>query len=126
MDRIKYIVIISFLILNIIISRNIMETFGNDLGAKTSKKGQIYEYMCVGKPVISTKLKGIMNEFGNDSGIIYINSINELFKTADELTKNDGLRESCGKKAFSFVQDQNWDKIIEIFENYLNTLLQMR
>ena len=23
-----------------------METFGNDLGAKTSKKGQIYEYMC--------------------------------------------------------------------------------
>ena len=33
---------------------------------------KIYEYMAMSKPVITTKLPGIMMEFGEDNGISYV------------------------------------------------------
>ena len=31
---------------------------------------KMYEYMAMGKPVITTKLPGVMKEFGEDRGVI--------------------------------------------------------
>ena len=33
---------------------------------------KIYEYMAMGKPVIATKLPGLVKEFGEDSGILLL------------------------------------------------------
>ena len=41
---------------------------------------KIYEYMAAGKPVIATKLTGIIHEFGKGNGILYCNDIEELIK----------------------------------------------
>jgi len=35
---------------------------------------KIFEYMAVGKPVITTKLSGIIKEFGTNNGVIYIDT----------------------------------------------------
>jgi glycosyltransferase involved in cell wall biosynthesis len=35
---------------------------------------KIYEYMAMGKPVITTMLPGIMKEFGKENGISYVNN----------------------------------------------------
>ena len=43
---------------------------------------KIYEYMAMGKPVITTMLPGIMKEFGEENGISYVNKPSEvLMKT---------------------------------------------
>ncbi|GAH80390.1 unnamed protein product, partial [marine sediment metagenome] len=36
---------------------------------------KMYEYMAMGKPVIATRLPGVMKEFGNDNGVIYVDII---------------------------------------------------
>ena len=41
---------------------------------------KIFEYMAVGKPVITTKLSGIIKEFSLDNGVIYIDRPEETFK----------------------------------------------
>ncbi|MCK4733720.1 MAG: glycosyltransferase, partial [Methanophagales archaeon] len=35
---------------------------------------KFYEYMAMGKPVITTKLPGVMTEFGEDHGVIYVDN----------------------------------------------------
>ncbi len=47
-----------------------------------------YEYMPIGNPVISTKLPGIVKEFGNNNGVIFINESKETLEKAIELIQN--------------------------------------
>ena len=35
---------------------------------------KMYEYMAIGKPVICTKLPGVMWEFGEGNGVLYADS----------------------------------------------------
>ncbi|MDI6847454.1 MAG: glycosyltransferase [Candidatus Bathyarchaeia archaeon] len=41
---------------------------------------KMYEYMACGKPVIVTKLPGIMKEFGHNNGVVYVNQPLEVLK----------------------------------------------
>ena len=75
---------------------------------------KIYEYMAMGKPVITTCLPGVMKEFGGDNGISYVQ------KPADVLGKAfsiDVLSE--GEKARRFAEDNDWNKITDEFETLL-------
>lgn len=75
---------------------------------------KLYEYMAMGKPVITTKLPGVMKEFGSDNGIIYVDKpedVIEAFKL--NLTEN-------GKKARAFIEGNDWNKITDEFEELLN------
>jgi len=79
---------------------------------------KLYEYMAMGKPVITTKLPGVMKEFGKHNGVIYIDKIDGIFKifTGMDIENN-------GKFARKFAEKQDWNKITNKFENKLIELL---
>ncbi|WP_407356576.1 glycosyltransferase [Methanolobus sp. WCC5] len=83
---------------------------------------KIYEYMAMGKPVISTELYGMVKEFGYDNGVIYAEKTEEILEAAQNLIENDQLI-SEGKKALAVVADNCWDNISEEFERYLKSTL---
>lgn len=83
---------------------------------------KIYEYMAVGKPVISTNLPGIRKEFGLNSGVNYVEDSADTLEKAIWLYKSNKV-ENEGEKAYSYVHDLSWDKITDQFEIYLKSLI---
>ena len=75
---------------------------------------KIYEYMAMGKPVITTELPGIKKEFGEDNGLIYADKPIDLIKIAKELDI-----QSYGRIAREYVKNNDWDSITSLFENNL-------
>ena len=45
----------------------------------------MYDYLTMKKPVISTRLPGIMKEFGENNGIVYIDKPEDTVMKAMEL-----------------------------------------
>lgn len=84
---------------------------------------KLYEYMAMGKPVISTKLPGVVKEFAYDNGVVYVNRPEEVVKKASELIANENLNE-LGAKARRFVEKYSWDKITDEFENILEDVIK--
>lgn len=83
---------------------------------------KILEYMAVGKPVIVTKLPGLIKEFGMDNGIIFVETPEETVKKAQDLVSLDNLSE-YGLKARKYVKRYDWDAIAKRFEQTLNMLV---
>ncbi|MCD6101424.1 MAG: glycosyltransferase family 4 protein [Candidatus Marinimicrobia bacterium] len=81
-----------------------------------------YEYMAMAKPVITTKLPGIMKEFGNDNGVIYVDKPEDVLEKAIKLLNNKKITEE-GKKARRFVEKYSWDNIVDKFERVLEELV---
>ena len=79
---------------------------------------KMYEYMAMGKPVLSTKLPGVMKEFGEDHGVIYVDKPEDVIKKAVELIENRSIEEE-GRKARGFVEKYNWEDIVDEFESIL-------
>jgi len=82
---------------------------------------KMYEYMAVGKPVISTRLEGIVKEFGKDNGVVYVDRPGDVITKAIEMVQN-GSVETFGSKARSFVRGYSWDKITDEFEKILKEI----
>jgi glycosyltransferase involved in cell wall biosynthesis len=85
---------------------------------------KLYEYMACGKPVISTRLQGVVKEFDDDNGVLYVDEPTDVLKRAIELC-NDG--ESLGEhatKAKKFVEKYSWDEISDGFESILNSMMK--
>jgi len=78
---------------------------------------KIYEYMAMCKPVITTKLPGIMMEFGDDNGICYVDKPSDVIFKSYEI---DIIAE--GRKARKFVEKNDWSKITNEFEKTLQDL----
>jgi glycosyltransferase involved in cell wall biosynthesis len=79
---------------------------------------KMYEYMAMGKPVITTKLPGVMKEFGEGHGVIYVERPEDALKKGIELIENGSITEE-GRKARKFVEKYNWDDIVDEFERIL-------
>lgn len=77
-----------------------------------------YEYMAMNKAVISTRLPGVMTEFGEDNGVIYVDKPEEVIEKAVDLVTNNNLVE-LGYKARKFAERNSWEKITCEFENFL-------
>ncbi len=84
---------------------------------------KLYEYMAMGKPVIATRLPGVMKEFGNGNGVIYIDKPEDTVQKAIELTSNSNLSE-LGVKARHFAERNSWEKITDEFEKILQEVMQ--
>ena len=82
---------------------------------------KMYEYMAMRRPVITTRLPGVIKEFGEDHGVIYIDKSEDVLKKAIELDKNGNIKEP-GLKARKFVEKYNWDDIVDEFEGILEEL----
>ena len=81
-----------------------------------------YEYMAMQKPVIATRLPGVMKEFGEENGVVYVDKPEEVIATALELVRTGQARE-LGLKARKFVERNSWDKITDEFERILNEVI---
>ena len=86
---------------------------------------KIYEYMAMGKPVITTKLPGVMKEFGENHGVIYVEKPEDALGNAIELIEPGSVKEE-GRKARRFVEKYNWDDIVDEFEGVLEEVIKVR
>ena len=84
---------------------------------------KMYEYMAMEKTVIATKLPGIMKEFGDGHGVIYVDEPEDALKTAIILIENETIQE-YGLKARRFVESYNWNDIVNDFEGILAEVVQ--
>jgi len=84
---------------------------------------KMYEYMAMAKPVISTKLPGVMKEFGQDNGVIYIDKPQDAVGKSIELSQNGSLEEQ-GSKARGFAERHSWDSITDEFETILGRVMK--
>jgi glycosyltransferase involved in cell wall biosynthesis len=78
---------------------------------------KIYEYMAMCKPVITTKLPGIMMEFGEGNGIYYVNRPEDVLSEVNNIDIK-----VAGEKARKFVEKNDWNKITDEFEDILENL----
>jgi glycosyltransferase involved in cell wall biosynthesis len=84
---------------------------------------KIIEYMAAGKPVISTRLRGILREFGENNGIIYCDSVEKLSRIALQLRTDNELG-SVGKQGAEFVKGRDWKILVKKFEDVLKTVMK--
>ncbi|MBA7599972.1 D-inositol-3-phosphate glycosyltransferase [subsurface metagenome] len=82
---------------------------------------KMYEYMAANKAIITTKLSGIMKEFGEDHGVVYVDKPEDVLNKAIELIKSNSI-EKEGRKARKFVKKYDWDDIVDEFERLLEEL----
>jgi len=83
---------------------------------------KMYEYMALSKPVISTKLPGVMREFGEDNGVVYAEDAESVLTQAITLIDNNQLSE-LGRRARQFVERNSWDNITDEFEEHLKSAI---
>jgi len=86
---------------------------------------KMYDYMGMGKPIIVTKLPGIMREFGDKSGIVYIDRPEDALAAAIKLSKNGALAE-LGAKSRRFIEKYDWDSITDEFESLLKEAIESK
>jgi glycosyltransferase involved in cell wall biosynthesis len=79
---------------------------------------KMYEYMAMKKPVIATRLPGVMKEFGEGNGVVYVDKPEDVVAKALELVQDNRV-EDLGTKARNFVERYGWDNIIDKFERIL-------
>jgi glycosyltransferase involved in cell wall biosynthesis len=86
---------------------------------------KMYEYMAMAKPVIATALPGVVEEFGEDSGIVYIDKPEDTLEKAIQLVQDNKLK-SLGAKARNFVQKYDWQQITDEFEKVLGEVISKK
>lgn len=84
---------------------------------------KMYEYMASGKPVISTKLPGIIKEFGYDNGVEYVDGPGEVIEMAIRLSENKKKLIEDGSRARRFVEKYSWDNVTRQFETILKNTI---
>lgn len=80
---------------------------------------KMYEYMALGKPVIASNLPGIMKEFGDRNGVIYIDKPEDALWKGIDLAGNKRLMLEEGIKARKFIEKYSWDNVVDEFEAIL-------
>ncbi len=83
---------------------------------------KIYEYMAAGKPVITTRLPGLVKEFSEGHGVVYVGEPSEAVAKALDLLAAGALPE-MGRKAREFVSNRDWADIVSDFERTLAALV---
>ncbi len=83
---------------------------------------KMYEYMAMEKPIITTRLPGVVKEFGNDNGVIYADGSSDVLNKTISLIRNGKVSEE-GRKAKNFIKNLDWNKITNEFEQVLTELI---
>lgn len=86
---------------------------------------KMYEYLAAGKPVIATRLPGLVKEFGEGHGVVYVDRPEEVIRKAIELAREGSLSE-LGRSGREFVSGNDWERITQLFESYLTSLVKNR
>jgi glycosyltransferase involved in cell wall biosynthesis len=83
---------------------------------------KMYEYMAMGKPIVATKLYGVMTEFGEGNGILYADNPECVLDNVIEMISTE-QKKSIGKKSRNFVIHNSWTDITDSFERALKGML---
>jgi glycosyltransferase involved in cell wall biosynthesis len=76
----------------------------------------------MGKPIICTELPGIIEEFGTQNGIAYVNHAQDVIRKALDIDYIELRRQSL-----SYAQNRDWGVITDKFEKLLiNAVIEMR
>ena len=78
-----------------------------------------YEYMACCKPAISTRLLGIMKEFGHNNGVIYVDHSTEVLEKVIELGNDNESMVEYGARARRLVEKYSCSRITGKLENIL-------
>lgn len=78
----------------------------------------MYEYMACGKSIISTRLPGVVKEFGEHSGVVYVEKPENAIEKTVELIRNGELRE-LEIKTRSLIERCSWDHVADESERIL-------
>ncbi len=84
---------------------------------------KLYEYMAMKKPVIATKLPGLVAEFGERNGLVYINRPEEVLDVVQKRFKSKREIVRVGSAGFNFVENNDWRKLTLQFEGILEDLI---
>ncbi len=84
---------------------------------------KVYEYMAAGKPVIATRLPGIVREFGENHGVVYVDDPRDVVPTAIRLAESGAIHR-LGETARAFVAQFDWQTVTDEFEATLVRLAQ--
>lgn len=77
---------------------------------------KIYEYMALRKPIICTRLSGVVEEFGDGNGIIYVDEA----KDVPYMVSYVKLRyERFSNQSLEYIVDRDWDMLTDKFERLL-------
>lgn len=72
---------------------------------------KLYEYLAMGKPVITTRLPGIMKEFGEGNGVVYVESLEDIIKGAAVITRS--IKHSMApEKCMHFIKPKSWEDVV--------------
>lgn len=82
---------------------------------------KMYEYMAMGKPVIATRLSGLVKEFGEGNGVVYVEGAEEVLNRAYALTEQQQIKKE-ERAAREFVKYNGWDKLTSMFEGVLKDI----
>jgi glycosyltransferase involved in cell wall biosynthesis len=82
---------------------------------------KMYEYMAMGKPVIATRLLGLVKEFGEGNGVVYVEGAEEVLNRAYALTEQQQIKKE-ERAAREFVKYNGWDKLTSMFEGVLKDI----
>jgi len=83
---------------------------------------KMYEYLAAGKPVIATRLPGLVKEFGKGHGVVYVDGPSQVVPKAAELARA-GVLGQLGQRGRAFVSKNDWEKVTDTFEGYLRGLV---
>jgi glycosyltransferase involved in cell wall biosynthesis len=86
---------------------------------------KMYEYLASEKPVIATRLPGLVKEFGEGNGVVYIDRPEQVIPKAIELARQGSIPQ-LGPRGRAFVSGNEWEKITDTFESDLKSLIRIR
>ncbi|MHA2153593.1 MAG: glycosyltransferase family 4 protein, partial [Candidatus Thorarchaeota archaeon] len=84
---------------------------------------KLYEYLACWKPVIVTKLPGVMKEFGKNNGIVYVDHPEDVVEQAKVIHNDEKLYNDLSHAALQFSESLDWEEITGRFLGVLQKLL---
>jgi len=85
---------------------------------------KILEYMAAGKPVIVSNLPGVRKEFGENSGILYVDDCRDMLRLSEELAHSESLG-AYGHQARIRVIQNDWAIILGRFKTIAKEAIEI-
>ena len=99
----------------------ILPSFNNDI-MNDIVPIKMYEYMSMSKPVIATELPGVQKEFGENNGVFYVKTPQEVYHKALDIIENHDLI-NLGLKSRNFVLKNDWNTVVEDFKSIVQQVM---